>query len=163
MKKKVAQFTFFQKILICIIGLILLTILLGTIFVFATKKAQLGSGLRKADPTPEQIIKNLNKNSAIYSDITQMRLITADNPPVIIILTPYFPYSVEDSAFFEEITHKSKRIKTIFFDYFAHRTKNELLQLGEIAVKEELITLINMEFVLGSISALYFQDYLFLD
>ncbi|MGL4981439.1 MAG: hypothetical protein ACRC4W_01040 [Treponemataceae bacterium] len=163
MIKSKLQFTFFQKILLGIVAFILFIILFGTIFVFLTKKAQIGSGLRKTDPSPEQIIKTLNKNTSIYSDIGQLRLVTADMPPITIILTPYFPYSLEDSAFYEEILQKAKKLKTIFFEYFAHRTKNELLQLGETGIKEEIIALINMEFVLGSISTIYFEDYLFLD
>ena len=50
----------------------------------------------------------------------------------------------------------------LFLDYFARHTQKEILSLGEKKVKEELLFKINEQLVMGKISALYFDDYIFL-
>ena len=51
---------------------------------------------------------------------------------------------------------------TKLLDYFAGHTQKEILSLGEKKVKEELLFKINEQLVMGKISALYFDDYIFL-
>ena len=64
--------------------------------------------------------------------------------------------------FMKNSATRKKKIMALFLDYFAGHTQKELLSLGEKKVKEELLFKINEQLVMGKISALYFDDYIFL-
>lgn len=150
---------FLPRLLAFIALFIIVAIIFITAAAFATNKAHLASGLRKADPKPTE--KQQSKYAS-YTELGQMRLQTADENSVL-ILEPWFPYLPEDTEFFEEINKKSRAIKIAITSYFRTRTKKELLEEGENKVKKELLTEINNLLVMGSFEAIYFSEYFFLN
>lgn len=156
-------FSPFQKILLVLIGVILV----GTIFVSAysitAHPERVGEGLRKADPAPTNIEKKAKNSFGVYEDIGRLRAITSDIPAISLVITPYFTYPVNDSAFFEEIVQKKRQMRSIILEYFALHSKDELINMGENAVKQELIVNINAALMLGQIENLYFNEYMFLN
>ena len=81
----------------------------------------------------------------------------------VIVLVPWFEYDGNDKAFYEELDRKHMSLKNLLTTYFATRTKEELLSLGEDKIKSELKAQVNDTLVLGKISAVYFNDYIFFD
>lgn len=152
-------FVVLPKILLAVACLIVVSIIFITAAAFATKKATIASGLRRADPSPSE---NETSKYASYTDLGQMRLQTADENSVL-ILEPWFPYKQGDVAFLEEINEKSRSIKILITSYFRTKTKAELLSEGENAIKKELLDEINNLLVMGKFSAIYFSEYLFLN
>ena len=152
-----------KEVLPRILSFIALFIFIAIIFLtaafFATNKASLGAGLRKADPKPST---QKESKYASYTELGQMRLQTADENTVL-ILEPWFPYNPSDKEFYEEINKKSRAIKIAITSYFRTKTKRELLESGENKVKKELLTEINNLLVMGSFNAIYFSEYLFLN
>jgi flagellar basal body-associated protein FliL len=135
-------------------------IVLGTVIAFASKQAEPGADLRKAEKMPTS-----PGNGISYTSLGQMRVSTlppdAHSDGELVIVTAWFSYPSGDSAFDEEIFQKLRKIKSVVMDYFPRHTKKELLDMGETAVKKELARNINAELVLGAIENLYFDDYIF--
>lgn len=157
------NFSLFQKILLIIIAVIIVFVLFASAIIITAKPEQVGKGLRKIDPSPVTVEKKGGSTTSVYTDLGQLRAITADNPVVVIIVTPYFSYPANDKAFFEEIAQKKLQLKSVILNYFSVHEKAELIKMGEDKVKKELIQKINDELILGSITALYFEDYNFLN
>ncbi|MCR4822160.1 MAG: hypothetical protein K5873_04730 [Treponema sp.] len=151
-----------NKILMLIAGGILLLIIAISAISLCTKNARPGQGLRHEDPQP----KSVAKGKTAFNHIGQIRVFTkedSDSSRCVILLVPWFEYDGEDQAFYEELDRKHLSLRAILTDYFSRHTKNELISLGEGKIKEELKNQINESLVLGKISRLYFNDYLFLD
>ena len=164
MKKKFLwNFSLFQKILLGIIAALLVFVLFASAIIITAKPEQVGKGLRKIDPSPVSVEKKSGSTTSVYTDLGQLIAITADNPAVILIITPYFSYPANDKAFFEEIAQKKLQLKSLILNYFSMHEKEELIKMGEDKVKKELIQKINEELMLGSISAMYFNEYIFLN
>ncbi len=157
------RFTAFQKVLLTICTLILLTAVFVTAYVLTSHPERIGAGLRKIDPEPVKIEKKSGSKTTVYSDIGRLRAITADIPPVSLIVTPFFTFPTTDQAFFEELVQKKRRLRSVILDYFALHSKDELLNIGEAKVKQELIEKLNAELMLGKIDVLYFNEYIFLN
>ena len=143
---------------ICTI-LILTILMLVSIIAMATGKASLGKNLRKSDPEPKVFTSEL----AVFSGFQQLRFATSDNPPVPVILAPYFTYEEGDTELNEELNLKMRHFRAIFADYFSAHTQKELTEKGEAEIKAELTEKINSELVLGKIKNLYFSEYIFLN
>lgn len=156
-----------NKILVYIIFALIAVIVFCTVTAFLAKKAQFGLYRRK-DPASVQEISSSKKSELNeFKEFGTLRVLTkSDDPDVSIgenlVITPWFLYKKGDAAFYEELCHKKKKIIAVFLDYFAGHTQKEILSLGEKKVKEELLFKINEQLVMGKISALYFDDYIFL-
>jgi len=138
-------------------------VLFGTAVAFISGNAHPGGNLRRADPNPQVLQKKVVNDATVFSDIGTMRCSTADNPPVPLVITPYFRYAGSDSAFYEELVQKTRKIRLLISSYMLKHTKTQLLGAGEQKLKADLLELINKELVLGNIDTLYFSDYIFLE
>ncbi|MBQ6780656.1 MAG: hypothetical protein IJP62_05420 [Treponema sp.] len=156
-----------NKVLVVTLAGIAVVIILGTAVAIFSKKAVPGAGLRKNDPTPEQTAAIFQKQQkSAFTKIGQLRTSTApdenDNRSVIVI-TPWLEYAGNDAAFFEELDTKLRSIRASITNYFNNFTKDQLLFRGESLVKADLLFQINESLVLGKVTAIYFNEYQFLD
>lgn len=153
-----------ERFLFLLLIVMLLIVAGVTLWAFVSGAAAPGQGLRKRDPLPETAADRFSETHEIlFEELGRLRAITADDPPVTVIITPYFPYPEGDTAFQEELLQKTRQLRAIIMDYFAGVTMEELLARGEQAVKAELIHSMNSELVLGSVDRLFFSDYIFLE
>ncbi|MBO6218114.1 MAG: flagellar basal body-associated FliL family protein [Treponema sp.] len=151
-----------NKILSLAIGGIVIFIIAVSAIALCTKNAHPGEGLRHEDPLPESV----GKSKSAFNEIGQIRVFTREDEKSkksVIILVPWLEYDGNDQAFYEELDRKHLSIKNLLTTYFATRTKEELLNLGESKIKSELKEQVNETLVLGKITSVYFNDYLFLD
>lgn len=151
-----------NKILLLVIAGILLFIIAVSAIALCAKNVQPGAGLRREDPNP----KSISSSKTAFNEIGQIRVFTkedANQQRSVIVLIPWFEYDGTDTAFYEELDRKHLSLKNLFTAYFQNHTRTELLNLGEDKIKAELKSQVNETLVLGKISAIYFNDYLFLD
>jgi flagellar basal body-associated protein FliL len=99
----------------------------------------------------------------IFTGIGRIRALTAEPQAAAVILFVAFPYAPEDRAFSEELAAKIGRFREITAAYFASFSADELRQKEEAAVKEELRQQYNAILRLGSITQLYFNDYMIIE
>ena len=121
-----------------------------------------GEGLRREDPSPQSV----SGSKKAFNNIGQIRVFTKEDENAeksVIVLIPWFEYDGSDQAFYEELDRKHMSIKSMFVNFFTNHTKAELLALGEDKIKNELKARVNETLVLGNISEIYFNDYLFID
>ncbi|MBE6344248.1 MAG: hypothetical protein E7063_00975 [Spirochaetaceae bacterium] len=153
----------FVSVLYMIIFFLLAVIILGTIIVYAVRHAAPGKDLRQADPSPEE----LSEQFGTFTEMGQIRTFTASDSNssevAALVIEPWFSYESKDIAFYEELSGKRRKIQSIIVNYFNQRTFATLKSLGESYIKDELLEMINQELVMGSISALYFETYLFIE
>ncbi len=176
-----------NRILAGVCLLILLAIIIGTAIFFATRKARPGIDLRRPEPMPtveEQISRSraaANQDaggaaqdaspsadgSGAYTSLGQIRATTMADPETattaLVIVEPWFSYISDDVAFAEELDNKRQKIRSIFLQLFASHTFQQLRSMGEAQVKSLLLESINRELIFGKISAIFFEEYLFLE
>ena len=151
-----------NKILLLILAAILLFIIAVSAIALCTKNARPGEGLRHEDPLPQSV----SSSKTAFNNIGQIRVFTKedeDSNKSVLVLIPWLEYDGNDQAFYEELDRKHMSLKALMTNFFASHTKEELLQFGEDKIKNSLKTQINENLVLGKISGIYFNDYLFLD
>lgn len=158
---------FIQLLFFILIALVVLFVV-GTIIGLVSKKDDLGHQYRKADPTPEKVVNRSGKSSSrvTTSDLGQFRISTKstdDEKSVLLVLSPWISYPENDVQLFEEISTKNRKLKSIVNEYFSARSKKEIHSLGEKKIKEELKSKIDEELIMGDISAIYFEQYLFFE
>jgi flagellar FliL protein len=154
-----------QKLILALIIIIFFVVITLTAVTITTGAGIPAKNLRKTDPTPNSLIKTSQLNGTpekIYMDLGTLRCLTADVPAIPIVITPYFSYPADDKAFFEELTSKNKKLQQIILQYIKTKTQKELYQMNEKAVKEELIKQFNTTLIMGKITTLYFDEYIFL-
>ncbi|MDR0556348.1 MAG: hypothetical protein LBG43_00535 [Treponema sp.] len=100
-------------------------------------------------------------DGGIFSAIGRVRTFTADNQTVIVSIA--FPYNKEDVPFTEELVSKIMDFRNITFAFFNSRSAEELRNMGEDAVKVELLSQYNGVLKLGRIPLLYFNDFMTLE
>lgn len=152
----------FNTILLFLAGIILIFIIAVSAIAFCTKNVHPGEGLRREDPSP----KSVSGSKTAFNNIGQIRVFTKEDENAeksVIVLIPWFEYDGSDQAFFEELDRKHMSIKSMFVNFFTSHTKAELLALGEDKIKVELKAKVNESLILGNISEIYFNDYLFID
>jgi flagellar basal body-associated protein FliL len=159
-----------QKVLVIIILSLVAVIALITVVTFAAHRAVPAYGLRHADPVPQTVTSmNFSGNTphAAYTTLGQLRTITKpvkkDGTGITVVISPWLAYPDNDRAFYEELDQKNRSIRALIIQYFSKYTERELLTKGELTIKAELLTEINSTLILGKISALYFNEYLFLE
>lgn len=148
------------KLLRAIIVLLVAVIIIGTVAAFVKKVRRtelegLGGSETPAFYSPP-------KEYALYGDLGQLRAVTADNPPVTVIVKPFLEYKSSDTAFQEELVAKKDSLKKTVLDWFsiesAYRLSSELPQ----NIKQALIDQINRNLVLGKIHNIYFEEFIIL-
>lgn len=151
-----------NKILLGVVmGLVLFIIAVSAV-ALCTKNAHPGAGLRREDPEP----KSVSSTKTAFNEIGQIRVFTREDSnqqKSVLVLIPWFEYDGTDGSFYEELDRKHLSLKALLTNYFQAHTRDELLSLGEEKIKEELKMQVNDTLVLGKISGIYFNDYLFLD
>lgn len=150
-------------------------VVLSAIIFFASAAAFVlgkrpGMNLRKIDPADVAQIKGAHENLRAFKEFGTLRIISmpddldAENKNgSVLVVTPWLSYEDGDSAFYEELVSRKRLFTSFFVEYFSSKTKNALLSIGEKKIKQELLDLFNSELHLGVLSALYFDDYIFLD
>ena len=177
MKLKLSKF---ELILTAVIALLMIVIMGVTVVTLVTQRGKPGKNLRDADPEPtakeiENLNKKLDDKIAAYTGLGTIRCITAPendssknssdelNIGTAVVITPWLAYPEGDTVFYEELARKRILINGIFTNYFAMRTKNQLLAMPEEKIKLEIMNEINSSMTLGKISQIYFTDYIFLE
>ena len=175
-----------NKILLIAVCAIAAVIVLVTAIGLATKRAVPAYGLRRQDPlppgasaaegaaAPDSTQHGMPAGTAddapaqaAYTALGQLRAVTKgakkNTPGIPVVVSPWLSYAEGDKTFYEELDRKSRSIKAVITGYFSRYTERELLTRGEIAVKADLLSEINSMLVLGKISAIYFNEYMFLE
>lgn len=109
---------------------------------------------------PEQ---NLSPRDSIFTGIGRLRTVTADNPPVTVIVSIAFPYAPEDRPFTEELASKIPNFRAAVSDYFSLHTLAELRETDEGTIKAEILRRYNRLLHLGTIEILYFNDFMLIE
>ncbi|MDR2419435.1 MAG: flagellar basal body-associated FliL family protein [Treponema sp.] len=154
--------------LIVVAVLLALLIAAGTIYalVFRNSEEPLYS-IPAAPATPTQAPRTETQvfqlQETIFTGIGRLRAVSLDKPPVTIVVSIAFPYLPEDRAFTEELTAKVPEFRNMALEYFSTHSAVELRQSGEATIKTELLRHYNNLLHLGSISTLYFNDFMFID
>ena len=167
MKRKIDML---NRILAITAGTISAAIAIATITAFAASGGKPGKNYRRADPDPMKMTnRSKGKEDAVdaFTDISQIRIQTRveseDEEPAVIVVSPWFSYPAGDQQLFEELSQKERQMRGIFSGYFSSRTSKDLMDKGEVKIKEELLDEINAQLVMGKIRAVYFNDYIFIN
>ncbi|MBQ9238838.1 MAG: flagellar basal body-associated FliL family protein [Treponema sp.] len=161
-----------NRILTVTAAILVIGICCGTVIGFATHRAAPGRALRRAEPLPSAASVAGAPGAdtlAVYAGIARIRAVTKPDPQrpddggTTVVITPWFTYPADDTAFYEELAQKSGVIRATVVTYFADHTARELRTAGEVAVKDALLAALNEQFVLGKLTALYFTDYIFFE
>ena len=159
-----------NRILAITAGTISAAIAIAPITAFAASGGNLGKNYRRADPDPMKMTnRSKGKEDAVdaFTDISQIRIQTRveseDEEPAVIVVSPWFSYPAGDQQLFEELSQKERQMRGIFSGYFSSRTSKDLMDKGEVKIKEELLDEINAQLVMGKIRAVYFNDYIFIN
>jgi flagellar basal body-associated protein FliL len=99
----------------------------------------------------------------IFTGIGRIRALSAGPQAAAVILSVAFPYAPEDRAFSEELAARIGQFRGITAEYFAAFSADELREKDEEVIKEELRQRYNAILRLGSISRLYFNDYMIIE
>ncbi|WP_442716777.1 flagellar basal body-associated FliL family protein [Treponema sp.] len=145
------------KLLRGIVLVLIAAIAIGTLIAF----------MKKGQPVPQQKNQTADtyvppKEYALYGDLGQLRALTADNPPITVVLKPFLEYKASDTAFQEELVSHKGLLKQTILDWFslesAYRLSSELPQ----DIKQALMSCINRQLVLGQIHNIYFEEFVIL-
>lgn len=143
-----------EIILLLLAALILVLILGGTIWAFATGRAKPGGdSARRDDVSATEGVEGM------YRDLGTLRAPTADPAPSVVVVTPVFPYSPVDIPFREELAAKKTVLRAAITNWFHGMTRSDLSRLGEDGVKASLLELVNATLETGSVNLLYFTEY----
>lgn len=156
-----------NTILVAIIIVLGALIFISSIVVLIAGKRP-GMNLRRSDPAGVEQIKGAGENLNEFKEFGTLRISTMPNEDSqenrsVLVVTPWLSYEESDSAFYEELVSRKRLFTSFFVEYFSNHSKNALLSIGEKNVKQELLTKFNSELRLGQLSAIYFDDYIFLD
>lgn len=170
MRRNKAGIDVFSIILMILAAFLLVIIVSVTIWAFSTgkvlKKTQnrsLFDDSSKNPPKEAVLAADLDKKTAIFTELGTLRAVTADANPVTVLISPFFPYPAEDIPFREELVQKSRILRIEVLDWFHLHTISEITKLGEIGVKSQLLEAINSHLILGKIEILYFEEYTVFD
>ena len=149
------------KLLRSIIIILIAAIVIGTVIAFVKKTKARASGWQEEEAeTGTAYIPP--KEYALYGDLGQLRAVTADNPPITVVIKPFLEYKASDTAFQEELVAKKEALKKSILDWFslesAYRLSSELPQ----DIKQTLMERINKQLVLGKIHNIYFEEFVIL-
>jgi flagellar basal body-associated protein FliL len=149
------------RALIVVAALLALAIAAGTIYALVFRDGAPSTASPTQAPLTETQVFQLQED--VFTGIGRLRAVSADKPPVTIVVSVAFPYLPEDRAFTEELTTKIPEFRNTALEYFSTHSAVELRQSGEATIKAELLRRYNNLLHLGSISLLYFNDFMFID
>ena len=144
-----------------IILLLILVILGGTVFAAVKKYGRHKTAVHEEETsltagyTPQ-------KDYALYGDLGQLRAVTADNPPVTVVLTPFLEYTASDTAFQEELVTKKDILKKSFLEWISFQSAYRLGSEQPQDIKHALMQYVNKELVLGQVRNIYFEEFVVL-
>lgn len=145
------------RILLGIVLVMVGVLIFGTIF-----------GLMKSSTnTQAPRVTESSQNGAVeksyFTGLGKIRAQTADPKPAAVVISIIFPYNKQDIAFTEELSSHIPQFKELTVAYFSSQSVKQLKELGESAIKEELLLRFNKQLRLGKIETLYFNDYLLIE
>ncbi len=160
----------FEKILPLVALALAAIIVLGTAAAFLAGKRP-GTAYRKSDP---QSVAEINGGAADKKQFKEfgtlrVRLLPDEGSKgggdkgAVLTVTPWLSYESDDSAFYEELVAKKKIFSSYILEFFSTRSKNALLSIGEKEIKRLLLERFNSQLAFGKLTAIYFDQYLFLD
>ncbi|MDR3115782.1 MAG: hypothetical protein LBU25_09720, partial [Treponema sp.] len=79
--------------------------------------------------------QDLKAMDGMFTGIGRFRVVTADTPPMTIVISIIFPYQPEDRAFAEELDSKVRDFRNIAAAYFSAHTAAELREANESLIK----------------------------
>lgn len=137
---------------------------------FRTSADKIGLDYRKADPPPAKVVarSTRQKSGAVdsFTELGRLRALTKPNPDTgdatVVIVSPWFSYPAGDTVLFEEMSQKDRQLKSLVLEYFSSMTEDELRLHGENKIKDDLKAAVNSNLVLGKITAVYFDEYIFI-
>ena len=149
------------KLLRIVIIILIAAIVIGTVIAFVKKTKERASG-RQEEEVDAGGTYIPPKEYALYGDLGQLRAVTADNPPITVVIKPFLEYKASDTAFQEELVAKKEALKKNILDWFslesAYRLSSELPQ----DIKQALMERINKQLILGQIHNIYFEEFVIL-
>ncbi len=158
-----------NKMLLLILIAMLIIFVGGTALALAKNGGELSTRYRKSDPSPKQVVSSSLKSKqsvSAYTELGQIRAVTkgmGDQGGSLLVVSPWFSYPSSDIQLYEELAQKEKQAKSLIIGYFSSYTKEQLLGMGEQKVKEGIRDKINEQLVMGQISSVYFDDYMFFE
>ncbi|MDR2783422.1 MAG: flagellar basal body protein FliL [Treponema sp.] len=141
-------------------ALVALTIVSVTVYTVISRSFAKGKPVY-ALPEQEPSAPDVSAADNVFSAIGRIRTFTADNQTAIVSIM--FPYNREDVPFTEELVSKIVDFRNITLAFFNNRSAEELRDLGEDAVKAELLNQYNGVLKLGRIPLLYFNDFMMIE
>ncbi|MDR2393395.1 MAG: flagellar basal body-associated FliL family protein [Treponema sp.] len=105
----------------------------------------------------------LRAMDGMFTGIGRFRVVTADKPPMTIVISIAFPYQSEDRAFAEELDSKVQDLRNIASAYFSAHTAEALRETNESLIKAEIVRRYNALLHLGQIEVLYFHDFMIIE
>ncbi len=148
-------YNFIINILYFIVCFLILFIASGTLIALMNKeeKTYTDESALKSNP---YILRN---GKAIYSEIKQIRITSSDEEPATIVLEPFLEYDVTNIPLQEEIVQKKDIIRECIKKWFLSRSWISIESQKESDLKKALLIEINTSLTLGSVSAIYFEDF----
>ncbi|MBQ9538910.1 MAG: flagellar basal body-associated FliL family protein [Treponema sp.] len=168
-KNEVNSYGGLNRTLLLILITMVIIFIGGTALALAKNGGELSVKYRKSDPSPKQVVNSSLKSKqavSAYTELGQIRAVTkgeGDKGGSLLIVAPWFSYPSNDTQLYEELAQKEKQAKSIILGYFSSYTKAQLLDMGEQMVKEGIRGKINEQLVMGQISNVYFDDYMFFE
>ncbi len=161
--------TAFNRILIIILVALVIIFVGGTAVALAKNGGELSSRYRRTDPSPKQVVNSSLKSKqavSAYTDLGQIRTVTKGEDGksgTLLVVAPWFSYPSSDIQLSEELAQKEKQEKALIIGYFSSYTKAELMGMGEQQIKDGIKAKINEQLVMGQITNVYFDDYMFFE
>ena len=141
--------------------IILITVIvIGTVTAFIRKPNNITSADK--DEREQDTVYLPPKEYALYGDLGQLRALTADNPPITVILKPFLEYKADDTAFQEELVAHKEALKKIILNWFSFESAYRLSSAPPQDIKLALMEQINRQLILGKIHNIYFEEFVIL-
>jgi flagellar basal body-associated protein FliL len=134
-----------------VLALLLLAILAGTIYAFA-------SGLPRTKAAREQG-GALEPGEGFFEGIGTIRAKTRESATKIVAVSISCLYNASDIQFKDELKSKAPELRRTCEDYFAGKSEADLGPAFEGRIKAELRDKLNSLLVLGKLKAVYFADF----
>ena len=154
----------FYRILRIIAVLSALALVGGTIYGLFIRPSRMNRS--EVDPglfaSPQRPLDESDLDS-VFSGIGRIRSVTAGSEGSTVVLSIAFPYNSQDAVFSEELASHIADFRAIAQGYFSSQTREDLQRKDEESIKAELLIRFNQILRLGSISALYFRDYMIIE
>jgi flagellar basal body-associated protein FliL len=153
------------RVLVGVVFLLIFLLLGGTLYALVIRPS---AGLNRAGGSPASQSREAAEGpedytGGVFTGIGRIRAVTAEPQAATVLLSVTFPYPPEDRAFSEELAAKIGQFRGITAEYFASFSVAALRAKADGAIKEELRQRYNSILRLGSISRLYFNDYMIIE